>query len=90
MWILELVQGLQTIRCLLESNKDVEMIFRKPKLHIYIIHEVVNQSYEGMLENWLDSPGMNLKPQKRLKHLVNDSGLWGFLNREAPMCLWLA
>ena len=26
----------------LESNKDVEMIFRKLKLHIYIIHEVVN------------------------------------------------
>ena len=65
------------------------MIFWKLKLHIYIIHEAVNQSYEGRLENWLDSPGMNLKPQQRLKHLVNDSGLQRFLNREVPTCLWL-
>ena len=43
-----------------------------------------------MLKNWLDSPGMNLKPRQRLKHLVNDSGLQESLNREAPTCLWLA
>jgi hypothetical protein len=42
-----------------------------------------------MLENRLDSPGMNLKPQQQLKHLGSDSGLREYLNREAPMCLWL-
>ena len=42
-----------------------------------------------MLENQLDSPGMNLKPWQRLKHLGSDSGLQGYLNQEAPMCLWL-
>ena len=66
------------------------LLFWKLKLHIYTIHEVVNWSYEGRLENQLDSPGMSLKPWQRLKHLVNDSGLWGSLNREVPTCLWLA
>ena len=47
-------------------------------------------SYEGMFENRLDSLGMNLKPQQSLKHLGSDSGLQGYLNWEAQMCLWLA
>jgi hypothetical protein len=62
----------------------------KLNLRIYTIHEVLNQSYEGRLENWLDSLGMSLKPQQRLKHSVNDSGSRGSPIREVPPCLWLA
>jgi hypothetical protein len=63
------------IRCLslrvIKMNVN-EMIFGKLKLHIYILHEVVNQSYKGMLKNQLDSSEINLKPWRRLKHRVND------------------
>ena len=92
MLILELVRGLQTIRCL--GLRAVKMqsecvIFGKLQLRIYTIHEVVIQSYEGKLENQLDSRGMSLKPRQRLKHSVNASGSWGSLIHEVPTCLWL-
>ena len=88
MLILELVQGSQTIRCLgLRAVKMQSGFIGKPKL---CIHEVVIQSYEGRLENRLDSRGMSLKPRQRFKHSVNASGSQGSLIREVPTCLWLA
>ena len=37
----------------------------------------------------MDSPGMILKPQQRLKHLGSDSGLQEYQNWDVPTCLWL-
>ena len=37
----------------------------------------------------MDSPGMILKPQQRLKHLGSDSGLQEYQNQEVPLWLWL-